>query len=284
MKPPKVLSIQSHVVHGHVGNSVAVFVLQRHGIEVLPLHTLQFSNHPGYRGFRGRIAEPDELLALLNGLDEGGFLAGVDAVLSGYVGKAESGGVVLDAVRRVKRYNPRALYVCDPVMGDVDRGAYVSTDIIDFFRHEAIALADIVLPNRFELQLLAGQSDLDIKQQIERIHSLGPKHVVVTSAFETEAMPVEIGSILSTGEALYRCSAQKHRLAANGTGDCLAALLVTHWLKGERPPDAFGNALSALHVIIEATSAAGARELALIASQDLLVAPPKRLTVERISL
>ena len=86
-----ILSLQSHVAYGHVGNSAAVFALQRLGIEVWPVHTVQFSNHPGYGGFRGRAFDAGLIGDVVQGIEERGALAACDGVLSGYVGSAEIG-------------------------------------------------------------------------------------------------------------------------------------------------------------------------------------------------
>src|ERR1700742_4512801 len=118
------LSIQSHVAYGHVGNSAAVFALQRLGVEVWPIHTVELSNHPGYGDFRGRPADPVAIPDLVAGIAARGALAKCDGVASGYLGTAAIGAEILAAVARVKAANPTARYCCDPVIGDIDRGIY----------------------------------------------------------------------------------------------------------------------------------------------------------------
>ena len=154
--PFTVLSIQSHVVAGHVGNDAAVFALQRLGIEVWPIHTVQFSNHPGHGAWTGQAFDAAHVRSLIDGLDARGFLSRVDAVLSGYVGTAETGAAIADAVACVKAQNARAIYCCDPVMGDVGPGLFVKPDVPPFFTGTALPLSDIVTPNVFELSLLTG--------------------------------------------------------------------------------------------------------------------------------
>ena len=135
-----ILSIQSHVAYGHVGNSAAVFALQRLGIEVWPVHTVQFSNHPGYGGFRGHAFEGALIGDVVQGIEERGALKACHGVLSGYVGSAEIGPSIVDAVARVKRANPQALYCCDPVIGDVGRGVYVQPGVAEFIRARMVPL------------------------------------------------------------------------------------------------------------------------------------------------
>ena len=138
--PPLILSIQSHVAWGHVGNAAAVFPLQRLGFEVLPVHTVQFSNHTGYGQFRGQVFGADHIREIIAGLRERGVLQRVSAVLSGYLGDAGTGAVILDAVGEIRRENPAVRYLCDPVMGDVGRGVFVNPAIPDFLRDQACLL------------------------------------------------------------------------------------------------------------------------------------------------
>src|SRR3984893_4442606 len=153
---PTVLSIQSWVACGNVGNTAALFPLQRLGCETWSLNTVAFSNHTGYGKWRGAAVPAQEIADLFEGIAELGILPRCDAVLSGYLGDAEAGSVLLDIVGRVKAANPRALFACDPVMGDVGPGWYVRAGVPEFYRDHALAVADIVTPNRFELEWLSG--------------------------------------------------------------------------------------------------------------------------------
>ncbi|MCA8931066.1 MAG: pyridoxal kinase, partial [Rhodospirillaceae bacterium] len=153
-----ILSIQSSVAYGHVGNSAAVFPLQRLGIEVWPVITVHFSNHTGYGAWRGPVLGPDDIAEVLTGIEERGVLPSCNAVLSGYMGDAGLGRLIVDAAAKVKALNPQALYCCDPVMGDVGRGFFVRPGIPDFMRQTAVPAADIITPNQFELEFLTGHT------------------------------------------------------------------------------------------------------------------------------
>src|SRR5258708_38262990 len=155
---PPVLSIQSWVACGNVGNTAALFPLQRLGCETWSLNTVVFSNHTGYGKWRGAAVPAQEIASLFEGIAELGILGRCDAVLSGYLGDPEAGPVLLDIVGRVKKANPSALFCCDPVMGDIGLGYYVRAGIPEFYRDRALALADVVTPNRFELEWLTGAS------------------------------------------------------------------------------------------------------------------------------
>src|SRR5215218_6715128 len=151
-----ILSIQSHVAYGHVGNAAATFPLQRIGIEVWPIHTVQFSNHTGYGAWTGRVFDAGLITELVQGIAQRGVLGQCDGVLSGYMGAADTGAAILDAVAQVKAANPAARYCCDPVIGDVGRGVFVRPGIPEFMRDHAVPAADIITPNQFELDYLSG--------------------------------------------------------------------------------------------------------------------------------
>jgi pyridoxine kinase len=202
-----ILSLQSHVSYGHVGNSAAVFALQRLGIEVWPIHTVQFSNHTGYETWRGRAFDAGLIRELAQGLGERGALARCDGVLSGYIGSAEIGGAVLDAVTLVKRANPKARYCCDPVIGDADSGRYVSPVAADFMRERAVPAADIVTPNHFELDWLTGRTTQSLASAlaaIDELRDLGPRVVLVTSLTTGETPPDSIDLLVCDDGGRHR--------------------------------------------------------------------------------
>src|SRR3954454_8693653 len=173
-----ILSIQSWVAYGHVGNAAAVFPLQRLGFEVWAVNTVQFSNHTGYGAWRGRVFEAAHIAELIDGIAERGVLGACDAVLSGYMGDAALGEAILDAARRVKAANPRALYCCDPVIGDVGRGVFVRPGIPEFMRDRAAPAADLVTPNHYELDYLAGTTTRtldEVEEAVAAVQALGPR-------------------------------------------------------------------------------------------------------------
>ena len=135
----KILSIQSAVAYGHVGNSAAVFPLQRIGVEVLPVYTVNFSNHTGYGAWRGPLMPPEDVREVVTGIEERDALGEVDAVLSGYQGGEQIGEVILDAVARTKAANPAAIYACDPVMGNAASGCFVHPAIPVLLREKGCA-------------------------------------------------------------------------------------------------------------------------------------------------
>jgi pyridoxine kinase len=278
-----ILSVQSWVAYGHVGNAAAVFPLQRLGAEVWAVNTVQFSNHTGYGDWGGRVLSGAEVADVIDGIARRGVLAGCDAVLSGYIGDAGIGRAVLGAVGRVKAANPRALYCCDPVIGDIGRGVFVRPDIPDFFARDALPCADIVTPNRFELERLAGHgiATLDAAKQAvaavqARMASGGPRSVLVTSLQADATPPDAVDLLVAEGGACYLLRTPLLDIAANGAGDVIAALFLFHRLATGSAAMALEAAASALFGVLRRTVQAGAAELLLIGAQEELVAPSRR--------
>ncbi|MBV9568713.1 MAG: pyridoxal kinase PdxY [Hyphomicrobiales bacterium] len=278
-----ILSIHSHVSYGHVGNSAAVFALQRMGIEVWPVNTVAFSNHPGHGGFLGRIAKPAEVSSLIGGIAKLGALASCDGVLCGYLGMAGTGPVALAAVAAVRKANPAALFCCDPVIGDVGPGLYVRAGLPEFMRDEAVPLADMVTPNSFELEYLTGQkvsSGEDLFSALSRLHALGPKIILVTSVVTNATPTASIDLVASDARVVHLVRTPRFGREFNGAGDALAALFLVHYLRTRSAGDALAASASSVFGVLKRTAEAGARELLLIEAQDELVHPSERFPVE----
>jgi pyridoxine kinase len=279
---PAILSIQSAVAYGHVGNSAAVFPLQRLGFEVWPVDTVRFSNHPGYGAFRGTVFPADSVLDVIRGVEERGVLPGCAAVLSGYLGDAALGAVVLDAVARVKAANPAALWCCDPVIGDADRGVYVRPGIAEFFRDQALAAADILTPNLFEAQFLTGLAIDGPQRALAACAALragGPRIVLLTSLPGADG---QIGMLASGPEGNWLVETPLLPLTPSGAGDTVAALFLAHWLRRADLAGALEATAASIHAVLRRTLDSGVPELALIAAQEALVAPPQRFPARRI--
>ena len=279
-----ILSIQSAVAYGHVGNSAAVFPLQRLGFDVWPVHTVLFSNHTGYGAWRGRVVPLDWVEEIIEGVAERGAVPRVQAVLSGYLGDPSLGAAVLRVVARVRAERARALYACDPVMGDVDRGFFVRPGLPEFFRDHALPVADIVTPNQFELAWLAGRPIASLEDALAAaaaVRAHGPRLVACTSL--DLGVPGELGVLAHSAQASWLCRTPRLPVTLNGTGDAFTALFLGAWLKMARLDAALEHAVAAMYALVEATWRAGARELALVATQDQLVAPARRFPASQVA-
>jgi pyridoxine kinase len=289
-----VLSIQSHVSWGHVGNRSAVFPLERLGIEVWPINTVQFSCNTGIPGWTGTVFPAAHIADIVGGLAGINIFPSCDAVLSGYMGDAGTGAAILDAVDAVKKANPAALYCCDPVMGDLPEGFYVRRELPGLMVRDAVPRADIVTPNLFEAEILSGVTIdrmEDACRAAEAIHELGPRIVVITSfrlPADEDTTDGETGFFLSDSGS---CHVLKTPLLAfskapKGAGDLFSALFLGNYLLGARksPVAALEAAASSLYGILEATQAGGKAELAIVAAQDAISAPGRRFKARRLEM
>ncbi|QFU16036.1 pyridoxal kinase PdxY [Microvirga thermotolerans] len=280
-----VLSIQSHVAYGHVGNASAVFPMQRLGVEVWPIHTVQFSNHTGYGSWKGRVFDGMTIEELLDGIADRGVLARCDGVLSGYMGSPDIGTAILSAVSRVRALNPNALYCCDPVIGDVGRGVFVRPGIPEFMKEQAVPAADIVTPNQFELDYLSGvttESLASVKEAVSAVHRIGPKVVLVTSVVSSETPEDSVDLIAGQGGRFWRVRTPRLSLSVNGAGDAIAALFFVHYARTLSAAKALEKASASVFGLLKRTEEAGSREILTIAAQDEFVAPTHRFPAEEI--
>ena len=279
-----ILSIQSSVAFGHVGNSAAVFPLQRLGFEVWPVNTVQFSNHTGYGTWRGHVNTIEQIRDVLLGIEERGAFQKVGSVVSGYLGSAELGAAVLDTVGKIQAIHPDATYICDPVMGDVGRGFFVRPGIPEFFRDQAVPRADIVTPNAFELAYLADRPIRTLEDALAGaalVRATGPRVVIVTS-LEIAGEDEEIYVLADTADGTWLVRTPRLPITVNGTGDVTTALVLGNHLLHREVPVVLQRTVSAMYELVRRTHEAGSREILLVEAQDAYANPPSLFQVEKI--
>jgi pyridoxine kinase len=280
-----IISIQSSVVYGHVGNSAAVFPLQRLGVEVWPINTVHFSNHTGYGSWGGGALPTPVVEDIVRGLTERGVLPLCDGLLSGYMGDVALGRVILDLVQRVRAVNPSAAYCLDPVMGDTDGGFYVRPGISELMRDEALPLATIITPNQFELQFLAGHPVVDLESTlaaVTRLRDRGPAVVLVTSLSREDGDPNMIEVLAADAQSAHLIATPRLPLAVNGAGDATAAIFFARWLTGSPMAAALEKTVNSIFGVLALTAEKNAREIQLIAAQDQIANPPARFRAVKI--
>ncbi len=284
----KILSIQSAVAYGHVGNSAAVFPLQRIGVEVLPVYTVNFSNHTGYGAWRGPLISPDDVRDVITGIEERGVLGEIDVVLSGYQGGEGIGDVILDAVARVKAANPSAIYACDPVMGNAKSGCFVAPAIPILLRERVVPAADLITPNQFELGFLTETEPSDLAStlaSVDAARALGPSTVLVTSV-ERPDRPSEGGDTLEmlavTDAGAWIVQTPRIPMKANGSGDVTAALFTAHYRASGDPADALARTVSSVYDLLQLTFDSGQRELQLVEAQEFYAHPRMQFAVTQV--
>ncbi|MEG0044716.1 MAG: pyridoxal kinase PdxY [Comamonas sp.] len=279
--PPLVLSIQSHVAYGHVGNDAAMLPLQLLGIEPVAVHTVQFSNHTGYGEFKGQVFTPAHVQDVLDGLRARGVLERCTAVLSGYLGDAGVGEAILAAVQEVRASQPKAYYLCDPVMGDVGRGVFVRPGIPEFLRKRALSQASVITPNHYEFELLCGGPLTTVqaatqaaRSMLRQMHDSQSALIVITS-LRTDDLPTDqLATLAVTADKAWLVQTpyvDLHPLP-NGMGDVFAAVLLGHLIQERAIPDAVSRAVSSLYALVSRTEA-GQRDLPLVACREQITKP-----------
>lgn len=304
---PRVLSIQSHVVHGYVGNKCAVFPLQLHGFDVDPINSVQFSNHAGYPSHQGTVMNGEELWNLVQGMQESDLLE-YTHLLTGYIGSVSFLETIVRIVSLLRDRNPDLVYVCDPVMGD-NNHLYVAKELVPAYKNQIISLATVLTPNQYEAELLTGikiDSKKAALQACQALHDRGVATVVLTSV----QLPDLKGDILLIASTqVLQQSGCSPSVQANiplldayftGTGDLMTALLLANLYKdSSNMQHAVEQAIAGLQAVLQASAEVSgpaahsrersaevckARELRLIQNQHLIMSPPVKIKVKPLDM
>lgn len=262
-----IISIQSQVVYGHVGNSAAVFPMQAQGLEVAAVPTALLSNHPHYPTMHGKVLEPEMVEGLLRGLEERGLIGTTKVVLSGYLGSVENGAVVADFVRRARERNPELLYICDPVMGDDDLGLFVDEGLIEVFRDRLAPMASVITPNQYELELLARHKARSVEGLDEATRSLasrGTGAAAVTGCVLDDTRPGAVETVGWSSDRLTRTSIPRLPIRPCGTGDLFTALLVARLCRGLDLHEASAGATNEIFAVLRRTEADASPEMRIV--------------------
>lgn len=281
----KVLSIQSAVAYGHVGNSAAVFPLQRIGVEVMPVYTVNFSNHTGYGAWRGPLISPDDVREVIAGIEDRGAFPKIDVIISGYQGSEGIADVILDTVARIKAANPDAVYSCDPVMGNAKSGCFVAPAIPVLLRDRVVPAADLITPNQFELGYLTGTEPGSIESTLESVdlaRASGPRTVLVTSVERPDREEGTIEMLAVDDRGAWIVQTPLLPMKANGSGDVTAALFTAHYRRTADAADALARTASSVFDLLENTHASGERELQLVESQEAYAHPRMQFEVRQV--
>ncbi|MFI8416415.1 pyridoxal kinase PdxY [Serratia sp. NPDC078593] len=274
-----ILSIQSHVVFGHAGNSAAEFPMRRMGVNVWPLNTVQFSNHTQYGQWTGCVMPASHLSEIAQGIAAIDQLKHCDAVLSGYIGSPEQGCHILDIVRQVKQANPKAWYFCDPVMGHPEKGCIVAPGVAEFLCQQALPCSDMIAPNILELEQLTQREIGSVAQAVAAARELtakGPKVVLVKHLSRAGYHPDCFEMLLVTAEEAWHISRPLVDFGVRqpvGVGDLTSGLLLVNLLKGEALDKALEHVTAAVYDVMLVTQEMGEYELQVVAAQDRIVQP-----------
>ncbi|TCP97664.1 pyridoxal kinase [Cricetibacter osteomyelitidis] len=283
-----VLSIQSHVVYGYAGNKSAIFPMQLLGVDAWALNTVQFSNHTQYGKWTGMVIPKEQIGEIVRGIDEIGELKKCDAVLSGYMGSAEQVEEILKAVQKVKSLNPNAIYLCDPVMGNVEKGCIVADGVKEGLCNLALPQADITTPNLVELRELSGLKVESFDEAVEAVKiilSKGPKRVVVKHLSRAGKDPSQFEMLFANQEGIWHLTRPLHefKLDPVGVGDLVASLFLANLLNGKSDLDAFEHTANAVNDVMSITHQLNSYELQLIEARHVIVNPVSKYKAVKIA-
>jgi pyridoxine kinase len=286
-RTPHLLAIQSHVVFGHAGNSAAVFAMQRIGVNVWPLNTVQFSNHTQYGQWAGEVLAAERIPELVRGIAAIGELGQCDGVISGYLGSAQQGHAILEAVAAVKAANPRALYLCDPVMGHAEKGCVVAPEVTDFLLLEALPKADVLCPNQLELNTFLGKTADTLQDCVAMARALierGPNMVMVKHLAYRDKQPEHFEMLLVTADESWHLRRPLLAFPRQpvGVGDLTSGLFMSRLALGDQPVAAFEFTAAAVHEVMLETQACASYELQPVRAQDRIAHPRVRFEANRL--
>lgn len=272
-----VISIQSQVVHGHVGNSAAVFPMQVNGLLVAAVPTVLLSNNPHYDTLRGQVLDASLVADLLTGVEERGLVETSRYILSGYLGSAANGAVVADFVRRARQRNPMIEYICDPVMGDAHTGTFVPDTVVECITSSLAPMADILTPNLFEVSHLAGgmPHDFDdLHRAIQNTRRRDGARIVVTSCLFADTPPDCLENIVFEPAGVTRLPSPRLPIVPAGTGDLFTGLLASSLSGGNDLVSSTRSAASAVTRVLQRTIASGTREMQLSVADLQVIGRP----------
>lgn len=278
-----ILTIQSHVVRGHVGLNAATLPLQLLGFEVDAVPSVVFSNHLGWPDHKGRALALDWVRDLIDGTARRG-LERCRCLLTGFIGGEELGEVVLHALEAVRAASPGALYACDPVMGN-ENGVFVPPGVPEWLRDRLVPRADILFPNHVELEFLAGRRVSSLEEALaagRELRRAGPETVVVTSLDARAGFPASVPALAIDGDGAWSVAVPRLEVPVDGAGDAMAAIFTALTLRGTPLPQALSHAVGATHGVLRRTVALGMDEMALVAAQAEIARPSQPPRPQRL--
>ncbi len=295
-----VLTMQSHVAYGFVGNTAAVFPLQLMGFTPIVVNTVQFSNHTGHPTFRGAVFSKEHLLDVIQGLRERELFPKIEGLLTGYLGDVQTGEIILDLAKEIKTANPKALWCCDPVLGDTGPGVYVRPEIQGFMKDELLqGIADITTPNQFELELLSGKKLTSREDAVATARKLfcshGCRTVFVTSLRTPDVPENEIDTLAVTKYEAWIVKTPFIKMAGEqegttgtvtavaGQGDVFTSVAFGTLLRANNLKEALEHAVSTLYMLVKLTPK-GSLDLPLIEAQKEITAPSIHFEAEKINI
>ena len=252
MSENTIIIIHSRVAIGYVGSNTTSFVLQMGGYEVITVPTVLYSNHLGYTTVGGGKIAEDLFSDILKGILKLEILKDVSTIITGFIGSAEQVRITADFIRTIKKCNPEILYLCDPVMGDTDKGQYVEPDVPNAIIEHLVPLADMLTPNQFEAERIINKQIDNVEnivQLLQKTVDLSKQKIVITGGDFDVSRKDLIDNCIVENKNCDIIKTRKIDLHPPGTGELFTAHLCLSMLRGMKLRDAVtlsGDILSAV--------------------------------------
>lgn len=268
---PLIISVQSQVAFGHVGNSAAAYPMRACGVEVVEVPTTILSNNPHYATMHGKLLEGKLVGDLLTGLEERGLIARTPLILSGFLGRAETAHALARFITRAKAENPKIIYICDPVMGDADLGYFADEALRVAFAQALVPLADVILPNAFELGTLCGFA-IERLEDVPRARAALGRPAVVATSVTTPDRPERLATVTATATGCTVLQTRRLPVRPAGTGDLLSGLTAARLAHGDRLEKAVARGVAGVTAALSHTSGEDWAEMPIAAAIDQIIA------------
>ena len=245
----KTIIIHSQVSYGYVGSNTTSFILKAAGYDAITIPTVLYSNHLGHRTVGGQPISDNLLENILEGILKLNILHEVSTIITGFMGSVKQTEITANFIKIAQQKNPNIKHLCDPVMGDTDKGLYVHQSIPEAITKNLVPLANLLTPNKFELDLILKQNLTNIEESrplLNTTFNLSEQKIVVTGCMFASTATDEIDNYILENNHCTSISGKKIALHPAGTGDLFTAHLQLSILKGLNLPQAVSNASKAL--------------------------------------
>lgn len=273
---PHIISIQSTVSTGYVGNNSASLAIQLHGINCVAIPTILLSSHTDKSVYYGETISKELFNKLAKGVLEIDIAKQTQYVISGYLKSQDIIDATAQLIQELKKQNS-ITYIYDPVFGDTRTdGLYIPKEQADYSMEKLLPLSDILTPNHFELEYLSGRNIANEKELVEAVKShplLSQKQIILTTAELSKNVNHQLEVILIERGVLTHFYSENIPVEVVGTGDLFTGVLSAQLTLGHSLPTAIQTSMNFLSKVLKYVHTHRLKEMnamAILQAQDVL--------------